>query len=203
MRIDLKNSYSEGINNLSTWRNRYSKSEYPEKVLLNLFYRKYTMEFIWSEIINCFQKKLMGGNKVLWNDFNEGFQKLKSIYQQTATSKTQPVLLQFLSEQSQRKVGGLTYAEYSQKIVGAKSGNREDLEEIEFAYLYYLLTDECVLLWGAFGGTGKNKIDSIGQISGMIIETDEIKSYAQIESILGRLCASSYLNDVYSPLPPL
>jgi len=203
MRIDLRNSFSEGMNNLSTWRNRYSKSEYPEKVLLNLFYRKYTMEFMWSEINGCFQKKLMGGQKTLWNDFNEGFRHLKSVYQQTSTSKTHPVLLKLLSEQSSRKVGNISYAGYSQNISGALNGNHKDLEEIEFAYLYYLLTDECILLWGAFGGTGKTKIESIGQLSGMIIETPEINSYAQIEGILGQLCAAAYLNNVYNPLPPL
>ena len=46
MRIDLRNQFTEGMNNLQAWRNRYSEIEYAEKVLLNVFYRKHTMNFM-------------------------------------------------------------------------------------------------------------------------------------------------------------
>lgn len=203
MRIDLRHSFNEGMNLLPTWRNRYSTQEYPEKVLINLFYRKYTMEFMWNDINNSFQKKLFGGRKVLWNDFNQGFQKLKMSYQQNAVSKTQPVLVKLLSEQSTRIVGSTSFADFKDRINGARQGNNKDIEEIEYAYLYYLLADECVLLWSAFGGTGLDKIEAIGKMSGMIIETPEIDAYGKIENILGRLCAAPYLQKVYNPLPPL
>ena len=45
MKLDLKNSLKEGNDLLSNWKNKYSKTEYPEKIVLNIFYRKYTMEF--------------------------------------------------------------------------------------------------------------------------------------------------------------
>ena len=80
--------------------------------------------------------------------------------------------------------------------------NLPKLEEIEYAYLYYLLTDECILLWGALGGTGLTKIEAIGKMSGLLIETDEIKTYAQIEQALGQLCAAAYLKENYKALPP-
>lgn len=197
MRIDLRHSFNEGMNNLSTWRNRYSFHDYPEKVLINVFYRKYSMLFMWDEIQKCFN------NGQLWSDFNTGFQKLKQTYQQTAISKTQPVLLQFLTESPEKQIGSTSFSSYTEKIAGSRQGNNQDLEEIEYSYLYYLLTDECVLLWAAFGGTGIDQIKAIGQLSGLIIETPEINSYEQIEGILGRLCASAYLNKVYNPLPPL
>ena len=81
--------------------------------------------------------------------------------------------------------------------------NKKDLEEIEYAYLFYLLTDESILCWSAFGGTGLNKIDAISRISGVIIETSDITKYSQIENILGELCAGPYLEKVYNPFPPL
>lgn len=201
MRTDLRHSLNEGMNNLMTWRNRYSITEYPEKVTLNIFYRKYTMEFMFPDIIDCFENNMFGKPKVKWSDFNEGFQKLKTIYGSTATAKTHPVLMSLL-QQKQKNVGNTNYGIFEPLISGAKSGIDSKLEEIEYAYLYYLLTDECVLLWGAFGGTGISKIDAIGKMSGLIIETEEIKTYGQIEQTLGQLCAAAYLKEHYKALPP-
>jgi hypothetical protein len=53
--VDLSNLYITGLGMLQTWRGRYSLEEYPEKVLLNIFYRKYTTDFMWNDIENCFQ----------------------------------------------------------------------------------------------------------------------------------------------------
>lgn len=200
MRTDLRNSLKEGMDNLLTWRNRYSKMDYPEKVVLNIFYRKYTIEFMFSDIIGCFEKNFFGKPKVKWSNFVDGYQKLTNIYSSTALSKTQPVLHNLLTN-TQRNVGNISYEVFIPMINEAKKGNNAKLEEIEYAYLYYLLTDECVLLWGACGGTGLTKIDAIGKMSGLVIETEEIKAYGQIEQVLGRLCTAPYLNDTYKPLP--
>ena len=201
MRIDLRHSLNEGMNNLTTWRNRYSKTEFPEKVVLNIFYRKYTMEFLFPEIVGCFEKNLLGKPKTKWNDFNEGFQKLKTLYGTTAVSKTQGALLNLL-EDTNRNVGNTNYGIFAPLISAAKTGNNSNLEEIEYAYLYYLLTDECILLWGAFGGTGLTKIETIGKMTGVIIEVEDIKTYATIEQILGQFCSAPYLNENYKALPP-
>lgn len=196
MRIDLRHSLEEGMNNLRTWRNRYSKDEYPEKTVLNIFYRKYTIDFMFQEVLNCFDSE---GKK--WDDFNTGFKKLKVKYGETAINKTQPVLLDLLKD-SQKMVGNTNYDDFTSLISKAKEGNNDKLEEIEYAYLYYLLTDESILLWGAFGGTGISKIDAIGKMSGLEIENTEITNYSQIEQILGHLCAAPYLKGNYKALPP-
>jgi hypothetical protein len=201
MRIDLRNSLNEGMTNMLTWRNRYSKSEYPEKVAINIFYRKYTMEFMFPEILGCFETNFLGRPKSKWSDFNEGFQGLKTTYGNTAVSKTQPVLLNLLSN-SQRTVGNTNYGMFTNLITESKNGSKSKLEELEYAYMFYLLTDESVLLWGALGGTGLSKIDAIGEMSGLIIEVDEIKTYGQIDQVLGQLCAAPYLKDNYKSLPP-
>lgn len=201
MNVDLRNTLKEGTDNLHTWRNRYSKQEYPEKVVLNLFYRKYTMEFIFPEIINCFGKSNSDQATAKWNDFNQGFQKFKNTYGSTAAQKTQSVLLDLLKDK-ERNVGNTNYGIFVPMISEAKSGNHTKLEEIEYAYLYYLLTDETILLWASFGGTGLSKIAAIGKLSGLILEVEEIKTYAQIEQILGQFCAAAYLNENYKALPP-
>lgn len=194
MRVDLSHILIDGMNNLLTWRNRYSKIEYPEKVALNIFYRKYTMEFLFPEILDSFES-------VKWSDFNQGFEKLKTQYGSIAISKTQPILMSLLNDVN-RNVGTTNYGIFKSLISEVQNGNSAKLEEIEYSYLYYLLADECILLWGAFGGTGLSKIDTISRLSGVIIKTDEINSYGLIEQIMGQLCASQYLNENYKQLPP-
>ncbi len=201
MAIDLRHLLNEGMNYLVTWRNRYSKSEYPEKVVMNIFYRKYTMEFMFPDIIGCFDTNLLGKSKLKWNDFSEGLQVLRSKYGSTAASKTHPVLLNLLSN-TQRNVGNTNYGIFIPLISDAKDGSIAKLEEIEYAYLYYLLTDECILLWGALGGTGLTQIEAIGTISGFLIKAEEIETYGQIEKLLGHLCAAAYLKEHYKELPP-
>lgn len=196
MRIDLRNQLAEGMNNLQAWRSRYSKSEYGEKVLLNVFYRKYSTFFMWDKIQNSFN-----GN-VLWNDFNIGFREMMNLYQNQAV-QTQPILLQLLSEKSNNPVGSVTYAGFSDKIRGAKQGKNDDIEEIEFTYLHYLLNDQLILMWSAFGGTGLSKIDALAQMSGVIIAETDMSEYGKVENIIGQLCTGPYLHENYNPLPPL
>jgi len=202
MRIDLRNQLAEGMNNLQAWRNRYSKSEYGEKVLLNVFYRKYSTHFMWDKIQNSFQTKMFGGNKVLWNDFNEGFREMMNLYQNQST-KTQPILMQLLSEKSANMVGTVSYSGFGSKIMGAKQGNNADIEEIEFTYLHYLLNDQLILMWSAFGGTGLSKIDALAQMSGVIIAETDMTQYGTVENIIGQLCTGPYLKENYNPLPAL
>ncbi len=196
MRIDLRNQLAEGMDNLQAWRSRYSKSEYGEKVLLNVFYRKYSTFFMWDKIQNSFN-----GN-VLWNDFNIGFREMMNLYQNQAV-QTQPILLQLLSEKSNNPVGSVTYAGFSDKIRGAKQGKNDDIEEIEFTYLHYLLNDQLILMWSAFGGTGLSKIDALAQMSGVIIAETDMSEYGKVENIIGQLCTGPYLHENYNPLPPL
>jgi len=196
MRIDLRNQLAEGMNNLQAWRSRYSKNEYGEKVLLNVFYRKYSTFFMWDKIQNSFN-----GN-VLWSDFNNGFGVMMNLYQNQAM-KTQPILLQLLSGKSENIVGSVTYAGFADKIRGAKQGSNADIEEIEFTYLHYLLNDQLILMWSAFGGTGLSKVDALAQMSGVIIAETDMSEYGKVENIIGQLCTGPYLHENYNPLPPL
>jgi len=202
MRIDLRNQLAEGMNNLQAWRSRYSKTEYGEKVLLNVFYRKYSTHFMWDKIQNSFQTKMFGGNKVLWNDFNAGFSEMMNLYQNQST-KTQPILMQLLSEKSANMVGTVSYSGFASKIMGSKQGNNADIEEIEFTYLHYLLNDQLILMWSAFGGTGLSKIDALAQMSGVIIAETDMTEYGTVENIIGQLCTGPYLKENYNPLPAL
>lgn len=196
MRIDIKNQFSNGITNLITWRSRYNKNEYGEKVLLNVFYRKYSTLFMWDKIQNSFN-----GN-ILWNDFNIGWREMMKSYQNQSI-KTQPILLQLLSEKSDQIIGSVSYSEFTKFVIGAKQGNNKDVEELEFTYLHYLLNDQLILMWSAFGGTGLSKIDALAQMSGVIIAETDMSEYGKVENLIGQLCTGPYMNENYKALPPL
>ena len=192
MRIDIKNQFSNGITNLITWRSRYNKNEYGEKVLLNVFYRKYSTLFMWDKIQNSFN-----GN-ILWNDFNIGWREMMKSYQNQSI-KTQPILLQLLSEKSDQIIGSVSYSEFTKFVTEAK----KDVEELEFTYLHYLLNDQLILMWSAFGGTGLSKIDALAQMSGVIIAETDMSEYGKVENLIGQLCTGPYMNENYKALPPL
>ena len=52
MNIDLTNTFKESRELINTWRNRYNSQEYPKKVVMNVFYRKYTIEKMWPTIFD-------------------------------------------------------------------------------------------------------------------------------------------------------
>ncbi len=197
--VDLSNLYRTGLGMLQTWRSRYSLEEYPEKVLLNIFYWKYTTDFMWNDIENCFQTN---GQKK-WANFDLGLEKMNDIYSTVAGAKTQSQLPNLLKLSPSRIVGNLTYSSYNERIIKAKRGSSIDIEEIEFAYLYYLLVDQAILMWASFGGLGYNKIDAIAQVSSVIIKSAPINSYSTIESVLGKLLVSPFLDKNYRALPSM
>ena len=56
MSYDLTDTVNRRIQKLYQWRDRYSKDEYPYKVVVNLFYELYTIHFMWDEISSIFSK---------------------------------------------------------------------------------------------------------------------------------------------------
>ena len=51
---DLAKSYERKIQKLKNWRDRYSKVEYPYKVIMNMFYDLFATQYIWPEIDRSF-----------------------------------------------------------------------------------------------------------------------------------------------------
>ena len=52
--FDAKSTQNRKIQKLQEWRNRYSKEEYPYKVVMNMFYDLFAVESIWSDINSAF-----------------------------------------------------------------------------------------------------------------------------------------------------
>ena len=195
MRIDLKNPFNEGMNNLHTWRSRYSKTDYPYKVVQNVFYRQYTMNSIWESQIDASFSKF----KETETDIIKAFQKLEIEYSNASQYFTVGNRLADLMDKKE-DIGGLNYANNIPLITKAQNGDNVSVEELEFTYLYYLLCNKATLIWAGYGRNGFSKIDAITQVTGLVIEPKHEFTYATILNILGKLGITSQINQLYKPL---
>ena len=50
--IDLTPPLSEAMNNIAAWRNRYTKTEYPHKIVVNMMYRAYSTRLVFQAFSN-------------------------------------------------------------------------------------------------------------------------------------------------------
>jgi hypothetical protein len=180
---------------LINWRNRYSKIEYPEKVVINIFYRKVTMEILFNAFLNSFEIQEVSELRFKWDNYEEGFRFFSNAYSKTAIEKTQNILPIILKDRADAFFGNIKYETFNPLIKKAAQGDSKELENIEFNYLYYFLTDQSILFWSALGGTGLSKIDAIYKMTGVLIETP-VNNYAQIEEVLGKFFVAPYLKFV-------
>lgn len=197
MRIDLTNTFNEGMNNLNTWRNRYSKSEYPSKIVLNIFFRQYTMNSIWeSQIDSSFSKF-----KNTETDTLIAFRQLELEYSHASRQFTIGNTLIDLMNQS-KDVGGLNYKNIIPLINRGQNGDNKAIEELEFTYLHYLLRNKVTLMWAAYGRNGFSKIDAIAQVTGAVIEYNQPINYAGILQLFSQLGVAQTMQELYTPLNP-
>lgn len=193
--IDLTPVYPEATNNMRNWKNRYTADEFPYKVVLNIFYRRYTMMYMWPDIIAYAEGRK--GRK----NFQTAYCELEMLYSQTAMKKTRDVLDANLANKPTENVGGSTFAHYKNLIDKASKGDRKAKEEIEFSYFYYFLADKATLLWAAVCASGVDKVKAVQEVSGFVIEPMPLNDYATVSNGLGQLAASPFLQRNYTPLP--
>lgn len=196
MRVDLTNPYNDGMNNLVNWRNRYSKNEYPFKVVLNIFYRQYTMNSIWTSQINSSFDKFKNTEPEVLPAVRKLSVEYSNALQHFTIGNT---LVDLMNKQ--QDVGGLNYKNNIPLISRAQHSDNKAMEEIEFTYLYYYLSNIATLIWAAFGRKGFSKIEAIAQVTGVVIEYGKPIEYSDILDVLGKLCISQMMNKIYSPLP--
>lgn len=185
--VELRPLLIEAQNNLQRWRNRYSSDEYPHKVVLNMFYRRYAMKYMWDEIMSyadC-RKNVQ--------DFSQALRELEELYSKTATYKIAPFLERLLENNPSEDVGGSTFDHYDNLANLAVNGDASALNEIEFCYLYFFLADKATLIWAAIASTGIDKVKAITEVSGAIIEPMPLNDYATVSQGLGQLAAARCL----------
>tara|TARA_B100001741_G_scaffold112190_1_gene92173 strand:+ start:186 stop:1220 length:1035 start_codon:yes stop_codon:yes gene_type:complete len=52
MNINLTYIFKDSRKMINTWKSRYQQSEYPKKVVMNIFYRKYTIQKMWDFLMS-------------------------------------------------------------------------------------------------------------------------------------------------------
>lgn len=190
--IDLRQAFQEGINNVRTWRTRYSIQEYPHKVVLNMMYRAYSMDYIWSDYVKCAIPH--------YDNFQEAAIAMEQKYSITAAEKVRDNLMNWLDTRSNQAVGNLVFSNYDKSATSAET-NKTAKEELEFSYVFNLLQEKCVLYWIALRQTGKSDVDAIALITGVVIEPILNIDYAMAKYIFQELYVKQYMSQNYSTLP--
>ena len=192
--IDMTSALTEGTNNLLKWRNRYSSVEYPQKIVLNIFYRRYTMRTMWNEIMNIV-------NQRAYNSFQDAAMVLEKLYSSTATVKVAPYLESWIRNNPNEIVGAIHYKDFEGLIQRVQMGSKPAKEELEFSYLHYLISDKATLAWAAFCAIGISPLKAITEVSGAIIQPMPLNDYNTLTVGLGQLYTTRFMQDRYNPLP--
>ena len=192
--IDMTSALTEGTNNLLKWRNRYSSVEYPQKIVLNIFYRRYTMRTMWNELMNIV-------NQRAYNSFQDAAMVLEKLYSSTAIVKVAPYLESWIRNNPNEIVGAIHYKDFEGLIQRVQIGSKPAKEELEFSYLHYLISDKATLAWAAFCAIGISPLKAITEVSGAIIQPMPLNDYNTLTVGLGQLYTTRFMQDRYNPLP--
>jgi len=177
--FDIQASQRRRINKLKEWRSRYSKKEYPYKVILNMFYELFSIELIWDEINSAFT------GDVIFNDLTEAMTHIVSIKRQIQLSQVHQNLETWLKQD--KVAGGIRYSDCKEMINKAQNGDNNSVVEIEYSYWFYCQYCEVVLEWAAYGYLGYDKHSAFiavtgGYVGGLKLDTfkDSIQSFSLI-----------------------
>ena len=182
--IDLKSAFTEGVNNISTWRNRYTPQEYPHKVLINIMYRAYTMNFVWQYFEN--------GKLPRFNNFNDAIIYMERYYGQTATEKVNANLLSWLRTRPNDHIGGCNY-KFTEEVATDAERSASDLKLMETSYFVHLLKDKMVLYYIAMRLAGKTDEGAIEALTNYQVQMTDKFNYTSAKNAFGELIVDNYL----------
>lgn len=197
----LTKSYPSSVVKLKEWRTRYSKKEYPEKVLINLYYNLHTTNYMWDEIVRIFLAR-----EKVFGDVVEALNSLEDRYREVQVQKINQRLLDLI--RTSPIVGGLNYNNYSADILKAQNGDNAAVEEVEYSYLFYSCIDTYILLWAAFGLTGEDQEKAYIDSTGMLMHGLPCTEYEKAISVFIPPTSQFFggndgIGGIYEPLEPL
>lgn len=202
MAINFKESVSDNTNNLIRWRQRYSKEEYPYKVVLNLFYDLIPLKQLWDELIESFGTKK-------FNDVNKSFDHVLGIFREMQLS-LQPYLVNMLKDGV--SVAGINSRSFDQLIHNAKARSNKDVEEIELSYIVRNPIKATSLSWYSLGLTGISKEISYRNVFNTMVVVSDWNSFdvvfqcfaqSAVMDIAGykKHDGTTMVESLYKPLP--
>jgi hypothetical protein len=190
--LDLGQFLNQGISNLRTWRTRYTSQEYPHKVVINLMYRAYAVAFLWHD----YEQGLFPR----FTNEMEAFMFVAQKYQEVCRTKVNANLLDWLNRYPDKPIGNVTYSGYENLATRAETDSSAK-EEVEFSFLFNYMTNMCVEYWIALRLCGKNQVDAIAQVTGVIIEELQPFNYGIAKQVFTQLYVNRYMAQNYNPLP--
>lgn len=190
--IDISPCYTEAIRNIAKWRNRYSAQEYPHKIVLNMMYRVYAMDYVWKQYEN--------GTLPHFSNTNEGLSWMERYYGQVAQEKINPRLMYWLEKSPNKNVGRVIYAKYEEFATFAEK-DKSNLKLLENLYISNLLEDKCVLFYIAFRQMGKSFEDTVSLMTNYLVEDIPNINYEMAKEVFSQLLVSSYMDEHYTQLP--
>ena len=193
------------MNNLKKWRERYSSSEYPFKVVINMFYDLIPLEIIWSDILNCFDQ----GTKV--NSIDDGIIQISQIFR-NAQLTISDSMNEFMKNGIQ--IGDCNLAKLLPIIDKAKSGDNRFVEEIEYSYIVRTSLKAFFLTWASLGLNGYTMEEAYQKITETTIPITDYKDFMivfkafsnSVNIMIGGLSMgdeNQIIEPLYSPLPKL
>lgn len=97
---------------------------------------------------------------------------------------------------------GIEFGSFEQMIADAQNGDNGEVAEIELSFMYYVVANELVLPWFAFGLLGMGKHEAFkrvtgGDIGGFVMNSfdDAIRNFSTFTGM--------YLDSCFERLPPL
>lgn len=197
--------YTASYQSLKTWRSRYSKFEYPEKVMINTFYLQYIVNYLWEDIMATFipNVRTMFTSDVVnkqiiekkFQDYKSARLRVDEIFDEIKLNVIHPQLKQLLANNTD--VGSLDVRNFNQLIVESRSGNHGSTEELEYRYLYYKLSNEGILTWAACGLAGLDPERALYEATGCIFG---FSNFDEATISFGKLLADGFLARNYVKL---
>ena len=175
---DLENTVYRKLNMLKTWRLRYNdKSEYLDKVILNMFYELYTTEKLWPEIEYIF--KYIPKRQY---DFNSALNQTIDLWNHIKLTEVKPNLISWMEKDI--PAFGTKFSQYKGGLLyDAQNGDNNAVEEIEFSYVCFTSINELIIAWASFGLMGMNKHEAFVQTTGGDIGDVQVNQGAILNSI--------------------
>ena len=156
--FDIQAAQNRKINKLKECRSRYSKEEYPYKVILNMFYELFSVELLWDDIISAFT-----GNKK-FKDPTQALTHIVKLKRQIQLSQVHNNLESFLT--NNRTACGISYSDLKEIVYKAQNGDNHAVIEIEYSYWFYCQYAEAALEWAAYGYLGYDKHSAFTAVTG-------------------------------------
>ena len=167
------------IQKLYQWRDRYSKREYPYKVILNMFYDLFATQHIWPVINQSFS----GLKK--YSDFSGALSEISEVRRNAQIDYVNLRLIELID--TNEEAAGVKYSDFSEDISNAKKGNNHAVVEIEYSYWFFCSYNDVTIYWAACGLMGLDKQSAYreitgGDVGGLRLDTfkDAIENFPKI-----------------------